>query len=106
MTDILAQRASCPRRWFMRATKRRKLSTTVSTETLAYLEGMVRARKAISMAEAVDLAVGRARQAENRARLERDTAAYFEGRSARVAREEAHLEEALGQMVDEINFDR
>ena len=90
----------------MRATKRRKLSTTVSPATHDYLEALVRAGRAVTIAEAVDLAVGRARQAENRARLERDTSAYFEGRSARVAREEARLEEALGQMVDEIDFDR
>ncbi len=89
----------------MRGTKRRKLSTTVSPETRAYLQAMVQAGRAITIAEAVDLAVGRARQAENRARLERDTAAYFEGLSAKAARQEARLEEALGQMIDEIPFE-
>lgn len=89
----------------MRATRRRKLSTTISPETHDYLEAMVRAGRAVTIAEAVDLAVARARRAENRARLERDTSAYFEGLPARAAREEAHLEEAFGQMIDEITFE-
>ena len=89
----------------MRATRRRKLSTTISPETHDYLEAMVRAGRAVTIAEAVDLAVARARRAENRARLERDTSAYFEGLPARAAREEARLEEAFGQMIDEITFE-
>ena len=57
---------------------RRKLSTTVSEETYTFLKALVKAEKAATLAEAVDLAVERARHAEHRPRVERDTAAYFQ----------------------------
>ena len=84
---------------------RQKLSTTVSGDTHQYLESLVKTGRAGTIAEAVDLVVGRAKRAESRARLERDTAAYFANRSASVADEEAHLEIALSQSIDEVNFD-
>jgi hypothetical protein len=87
------------------ATNRRKLSTTVSVETYGFLRALVEVGKAETLAEAVDVAVQPARRAENRARLERDTTAYFEGLPARVAAQEAELGAALGQVADEIDFD-
>jgi hypothetical protein len=45
------------------------------------------------------------RRAENRARLERDTAAYFEGLSPEALREEQLLGDALSRMAGEIDFD-
>jgi hypothetical protein len=41
---------------------------------------------------------------ENRARIDRDTAAYFQNLSAQAAADEKQLESALGQMVDEESF--
>lgn len=84
---------------------RQKLSTTVSRDTHQYLEHLVKKGRAGTIAEAVDLVVRRAQRAENRARLERDTAAYFAGLPANVSDEEARLEAALSQSVDEVCFD-
>lgn len=89
-----------------RTTRRRKLSTTVSADTARYLEGLIAARKAASLAEAVDLAVAEARRHEQRAKLERDTAAYFQNLSGRAANEEADLASALGKVAHEVDFDR
>jgi len=84
---------------------REKLSTTVAQETYAYLASMVKRRKARPLAEALDLALGRLRALDNRARLERDTAAYFAALSGKVAAEESRLEVALSQAADEVDFD-
>lgn len=85
--------------------RRRKLSTTISAETHAYLRNLVRTQRVRNMAEAVDVAITGMRRAENRARLERDTAAYFEGLSPEVLREEQLLGDALSRMAGEIDFD-
>lgn len=84
---------------------REKISTTISAEGYAYLRGLIRSGRAKSLAEAVDMVVLRNRRADNRSRLERDTAAYFERLSAKAAEAETRLEKALGQMIDEIDFD-
>jgi len=46
------------------------------------------------------------RQLENRSFLERQTAAYFKGLSARAAAEESDLEDALSAASQEIDFDQ
>lgn len=84
---------------------REKLSTTVSRETHQYLEHLVKTGRAGTLAEAVDLVVRRAHRAENRARLERDTAAYFANLPSHVADEDSRLEAALSESVDEVSFD-
>ena len=84
---------------------RQKLSTTVSPATHQYLEHLVKTGRAATIAEAVDLVVRRAQRAENRARLERDTAAYFANLPPHAAEEEGRLEAALAQSVDEVRFD-
>jgi hypothetical protein len=53
----------------------------------------------------VDQVVERARQTENRSRLEQATAAYFARLSPAAAREEEKLGLALGQSGDEVRFD-
>ena len=87
------------------ASQREKISTTVGRDTYAYLDWLVRSGRAVSLAEAVDWVVQQMRQAENRARLEADTAAYFQRLSPRAAREERRLESRLGNLVDEVDFD-
>lgn len=87
------------------APSRQKLSTTVSLETQGYLESLVKSGRAATIAEAVDLVVRRAQRAERRARLERDTAAYFANLPAGALREEARIETALTQSADEVCFD-
>ncbi len=85
--------------------RRHKISTTVASETYAYLQSLVRSARAANLAQALDLALGRLRRADNRARLERDTAAYFEKLSDDAAREEARLEASLDQSAGEFDFE-
>lgn len=86
--------------------ERRKLSTTIDAGNYAYLHQIVKAGRAQSVGEAVDKAVEMARRVESRATLERQTAAYFRGRTAKAAREDANLEEALSAAAQEIDFDQ
>jgi len=57
---------------------RAKLSTTVAPETYRYLASLVKSGRAGSLAEAVDEAVEYFRRNENRRRLARATAEYFD----------------------------
>lgn len=86
-------------------TSRRKLSTTISDQSFRYLENLVTTRKAYSLAEAVDVAIQRLRQAENRARLEADTAAYFANRSDEEVAEDKALEDHLSEALQSVDFD-
>ena len=85
---------------------RKKLSTTIGASNYAYLSTMVKAGRAQSLGEAVDKAVETARRLDNRATLERQTAAYFKGLTSRAAAEETDLEDALSAASQEIDFDQ
>jgi hypothetical protein len=67
---------------------------------------MVKAGRAESVGEAVDKAVEMARRLDNRATLERQTAAYFKGLTSKAAAEETDLEDALSAVSQEMDFDR
>jgi hypothetical protein len=82
------------------------LSTTVGASNYAYLHHMVKAGRAESVGEAVDKAVEIARGLDNRASLERQTAAYFKGLTPKAAAEEADLEDALSSATQEMDFDQ
>jgi len=84
---------------------RHKISTTVSSSTLAYLEQLIRDGQARTLADAIELAVERLLVYENRERLANDTAAYFENMTEEEAAEEQKLEAALSQSAAGINFD-
>lgn len=86
--------------------RRKKLSTTIGANNYAYLHKLVKTGKAESVGEAVDKAVEMARRLDNRATLERETAAYFQGLSSSVALEEADLENALSSASQEMEFDQ
>jgi hypothetical protein len=86
-------------------TRRRKISTTISPETYAYLRGWIESGKARTVAEALDLCMDGLRQAEMRDRLERDTAAYFDRLPPEAAAEEQALSSALGSVADKTDFD-
>jgi hypothetical protein len=88
-----------------RSDHRRKVSTTISAEAYEFLRGLVESGRAATLAEAVDQVVNRARQTENRSRLEQATAAYFARLSPSAAQEEKKLGLALGQAGDEVLFD-
>jgi hypothetical protein len=85
---------------------REKISTTISSATLAYLEQLVENGDARTLADAIDLAVQKLLIYENRERLANDTAAYFEGLSPEALEEENQLAEALSSSVKGIDFDR
>jgi hypothetical protein len=85
---------------------RAKLSTTVDRENFQYLEEMVRAGRAENLAQALDRILHRSRRAENRQRLDRATAAYFDGLGADAREEEDALTVALAHGTAGIDFDR
>ncbi len=84
---------------------KKKLSTTISSESYRYIERQIASGEALSAAEVVERALDRMRRIENRKRLERDTAAYFNSLSPGAAREESELSSALGSLADEIDLD-
>ena len=84
---------------------RQKISTTISSVTLSYLEQSIRDGKARNLAEAIDLAVEQLMVYENRERLANDTAAYFDNMTEEEAAEERELETALSQSSPGIDFD-
>ncbi len=87
-----------------RARNRIKLSTTVAWENFSFLETMVSTGRTGSIAEAVDLAIVRLRRVENRARLERATAAYFDGLGPEAQTEERVLAKQLHSSAG-VDFD-
>ena len=80
---------------------RKKLSTTIGANNI-----MVKAGWAESVGEAVDKAVEMARRLDDRATLERQTAAYFKGLTSKAAAEETDLEDALRALSQEMDFDQ
>lgn len=84
---------------------RAKLSTTVAAENYAFLESLVSSGQTDSIAGAVDLAISRFRRVENRLRLDRATAAYFDGLSPEAHAEEAGLARQLHKSAGGIDFD-
>ena len=87
-------------------TARAKLSTTLAPENYNYLTALVRSGRASSLAEAVDEAVENLRRSENRRRLARATAEYFDALSPEAVAEESSLAESLHDAARGIDFDR
>jgi len=85
---------------------RQKISTTISAVAFSYLQRLIDRGEARNLAEAIDLAIERLSIFENRERLERDTAAYFENLTDEEQAEEKALENALSQSAVGIDFDR
>ena len=85
---------------------RQKISTTISPQTLSYLDDLIQEGEARNLAEALDLAVERLLVYENRERLATDTAAYFANMTDAEAAEERRLEAALSQTTAGIDFDQ
>lgn len=85
---------------------RQKISTTISPQTLGYLNELIRSEKARTLAEALDLAVARLMVYENRERLAEDTARYYANMTEAEAAEEQRLEAALSQSSAGIDLDQ
>ena len=88
-----------------RSDRRRKISTTISADAYEFLRHLVDTGRAATLAEAVDQVALRARQTENRSRLEQATSAYFARLPHAAAQEEEKLGLSLGKAVDEVNFE-
>lgn len=88
-----------------RIPNRTKLSTTVAAENFAFLESLVTSGRTDSIAGAVDLAINRLRRSENRQRLDRATAAYFDGLSSEAQAEEEILARRLHTSGGDVDFD-
>lgn len=85
---------------------RQKISTTISPDTFSYLHRLIEKGEAQNLAEAIDRVIERLLVFENRERLERDTAAYFDNMSHEERVEEEKLASALSQAARSIDFDR
>jgi hypothetical protein len=85
---------------------RQKISTTISSSALSYLEELIHDGEARTLAEAIDLAIERLLVYENRERLANDTAAYFANLTDEEAAEEQRLEAALSHSAAGVNFDQ
>ena len=85
---------------------RAKLSTTVSAETLKFLEDKVASGEAASLAEAVDTVIRKVRQLENRQRLAAATARYFDELEPHAAAEENAIGRDLASAAGRIDFDQ
>jgi len=85
---------------------RQKISTTISPATLTYLQQLIDQGEVLNLAEAIDLAIERLLVFENRERLERDTAAYFDNMSPAQSAEEERLAAALSESARGVDFDR
>ena len=85
---------------------RSKLSTTVSPESLEFLEHKVASGEAATLAEAVDVVIRKARQLENRQRLAAATARYFDELEPRAAAEEDAIARHLASAAKAIDFDQ
>lgn len=96
--------AGSPRR-AARIPNRTKLSTTVAAENFTFLETLVSTGRTDSIAGAVDLAIDRLRRVENRQRLDRATAAYFDGLTPEARAEEDVLARQLHNTAGGIDFD-
>jgi hypothetical protein len=85
--------------------RRKKVSTTISPESYAFLRALIRSRKAENMAQALDYVLDEMRRAENRARLEAATAAYYDNAPRDVIDEENEIAESFAKSAGEINLD-
>ncbi len=85
---------------------REKISTTIASNSLSFLEELIKKGEARNFADAIDLTVQRLKEYENRERLAADTAAYFDHMTAEQEEEENRLAAALASAAKGIDFDR
>lgn len=84
--------------------KRKKISTTIAPEGYAFLQALIASGRAQNLAEAMDVVLDEIRRADNRQRLERATAAYYDSLTPADIEEENELGGAISAS-DEIEAD-
>ena len=87
-------------------TARAKLSTTVSHETYAFLQRMVKRGQAATLGEALDKAIQKVRRVENRKHLADATVRYFEQLGPEIMVEENALAEDMMSAARTTHFDK
>lgn len=87
-------------------TSRQKISTTISPQSLAYLEAVIDKGEANTLADAIDLSLERLFAYQSRERLATDTAAYYERLSPEEEKEDLDLAAALADSARGIDIDR
>lgn len=85
--------------------RRKKLSTTISPEGYAFIRKIIRSGRADNIAQALDLILEDIRTIENRERLERATAEYYQNASQEAIDEENSLAAAFAATAGEIKVD-
>jgi hypothetical protein len=84
--------------------ERKKVSASITPESLAYLEQLVASRRAANLGEAIDLAVEEMRHARDRKRDER-AEPYSAGPSAEEVAEDRATMRAMRDRNPELYFD-
>jgi hypothetical protein len=85
--------------------RRKKVSTTISPESYAFLRALIRSRKAENLAQALDYVLDEMRRAENRARLEAATTAYYDILTPEEIEEEDRLATSFASSAGDIDLD-
>jgi predicted AAA+ superfamily ATPase len=85
--------------------RRKKVSTTISPESYAYLRTLIRSKKVENLAQAIDYVLDEIRRADNRARLEAATAAYYDSLTPEEIEEEDRLAASFAGSAAEIDLD-
>jgi hypothetical protein len=85
--------------------RRKKVSTTISPEGYAFLRSLIRSRKAENLAQALDYVLDEIRRADNRARLEAATTAYYDSLTPEEIDEDDQVVASFESTAGNINFD-
>jgi NAD dependent epimerase/dehydratase family enzyme len=85
--------------------RRKKVSTTISPESYAYLRALIRSKKVENLAQALDYVLDEIRRADNRARLEAATAAYYGNAPQEVIDEENQIAADFASLGAEVDPD-
>lgn len=78
-------------------TARQKISTTISAQTLQYLERAIKSGEAANLAEAIDLAIRQLREEEWRREMDAKVSAYYDSLSDEEVEEERGWGEFSGE---------
>ncbi len=85
--------------------RRKKVSTTISPEGYAFLRALIRSKKAQNLAQALDYVLDEIRRADNRARLEAATKAYFDSLTPEEIEEDDQIVASFTGTAGNINLD-
>jgi hypothetical protein len=85
--------------------RRKKLSTTISPEGYAFLRALIRSKKAENLAQALDYVLDEVRRADNRARLEAATTAYYDSLTPEEIEEDNRIVASFASTAGKINLD-